>query len=181
MEISAWRCRATTTSNTRPPLPCTGEGSFSQATHNLFNGSCSFRLPPSQHHHEKIITLDPSFECLGRGPALLDAADTGIWPIVFNSADQRAQRPVQSQAGNLWVQRHELAAMAGAAPTGGARLQDDWRHCHSNSAADSRTTTSPCRKSACQTTSFRRKHRWIDLAIARIDARFDGSPRFDDD
>ena len=34
--------------------------------------------------------------------------------------------PVQSQHGDVWLQRHELAAMAGAASAGGARLQDDW-------------------------------------------------------
>ena len=59
---------------------------------------------PFKNNHEKIITLDRGFECRWRGSALPDTADTGIWPIVFDPADQQAQRPVQSQAGNLWVQ-----------------------------------------------------------------------------
>ena len=48
--------------------------------------------------NEEIITLDHRFECRWRGPALPDAADNGICPVVYDSADLQPQRPVQSQS-----------------------------------------------------------------------------------
>ncbi len=73
--------------------------------------------------HENIITPDHRFECRWRGPAVSDAARNGICPVVYDSADLQPQRPVQAQHGELWVQRHELAAMAGAGAAGGAKPQ----------------------------------------------------------